>query len=297
MKTKIKITLTILLLSFTANNVNAQFQRGHWYGSPIVRVDNPVYAFGLTVIKYGIGSLISSGDNRRSIQKQTLSDDGTLITTTVAKNTLWKDGSWQNYLWPAVNYRANIFQKMEFANGKARINPKLFGLSHIDWAFRNYSLGYRFGYMPKTTPIGFEVEADYIQEGYQVRMPDNYEVQQSIIKRMLSGQVVMKYIFGDNLQKRNQIKSQFLVELGGGYQYALHYHDKQIHDKDAVNNGFIGILGAGVSFPQINSTITARYEHSFYDFYNDDFLYNGQPIYKGSKSTFGKLYTTWSMSF
>ena len=71
---------------------------------------------------------------------------------------------------------------MEFANGKAKIYPKLLGFSHIDWGFRNYSLGYKVGYMPRVARLGFEVEADYIQDGYQIRMPDKFDVQQSIIK-------------------------------------------------------------------------------------------------------------------
>lgn len=39
------------------------------------------------------------------------------------------------------------------------------------------------------------------------------------------------------------------------------------------------------------------YGHSFYDFYNKDFIYEGFPIYEGSKSAFGKLGVAVSYAF
>ena len=289
MKTKIKFSVVVLLLSFFTINADAQIKRFGWYGNPVVKLDNPIYTTAWSIGFPLLFKQFSGGSDEKMTKG--MMKLGTFIT-------------------PRVGWKPNVIQHMEFADGDARINPKLLGFSHIDWNFRNYSVGYKVGYMPRVARVGFEVEADYIQDGYQIRMPDKYDVQQSIIKRMISGQVVMKYRFGNSIKDLTELNteegldfanffkgiSNFYVEIGGGYQYALHYHDKEIHDKDAVNNGFIGIVGAGAYFPNVHLSFGIRYEHTFYDYYNKDFVYNGMPIFEGSKSTFGKIYTTVSFS-
>lgn len=293
MRTKIRFTAVILLLSIISTNANAQIQRFGWYGNPVVKLDNPIYTTAWSIGVPYLFQLFSNGN------------------TNLNGNDVKAKMKLASFLYPRVGWKPNVVQKMEFANGKAKIYPKLLGFSHIDWGFRNYSLGYKVGYMPRVARLGFEVEADYIQDGYQIRMPDKFDVQQSIIKRMVSGQLVMKYRFGksitdmSNLGQNEDINlsdffkeiTNVVVEVGAGYQHALHYHDKEINDKDAVNNGFIGIVGIGAYFPQVHLSWGIRYEHTFYDFYNKDFIYNGQPIYEGSKSTFGKLYSTMSFTF
>ena len=266
-----KLTLVVFMLLININ-INAQIKRSGWYGMPVFHTDNPIHMIGVEYLKHLI--VTNSINNESDIP------------------------SYLKYIIPGFRYRANLFQKLEFANGKARIHPKLWGFSHIDWKLRNYGIGYKFGYVPKNKHLGFEVEADYIQDGYEVRMPDNnYEVEQSITKRMFSGQLLLNYRFGNYVSQSSIC--QFKLELGGAYNYAFHYHDNEINDRDAVNNGFVGIIGLGFTLPKFNNDLSLgiRYEQPFYNFYNDEYIYNGQKIFAGSKSSFGRIYTQFNFSF
>jgi hypothetical protein len=282
MKTKIKFSVAILLLSFFTINADAQIKRNGWYGNPIIGTDNPIYYVALEKV---VSLLTPQSEKGYNLANDREIDD--------ERDKLVKKLSKTSFFLPRIDYRVPLVHKMKFANGNARIHPKLAGLSHIDWPFRNYSLGYRVGYMPRVSHIGIELEADYIQDGYQVRMPDKYDVEQSIIKRMLSGKLLLQYRFG----KYDESNTNFLGIIGGAYNYALHYHDKEINDKDAVNNGFVGTIGFGAVFPQYHTTLSLRYEHAFYDFYNDKYIHNDQPVFEGSKSSFGKLLLSMDYSF
>ena len=102
---------------------------------------------------------------------------------------------------------------------------------------------------------------------------------------MLSTTALLKI----RLLKYDSYRINPVIELGGSYNYAFHYHDDVINGKDAVNNGFTGVIGLGFTNTETHVSWSLRYEHSFYDFYNKNYIYEGNPIFAGSKSTFGRL--------
>lgn len=259
---KKKFFLVFIFSFLSASSGYAQIGRSDWSYGPVFQSDNFIYNALFTGL-------------------QMIDEDGF-----VAENSWWI---------PSVRYRANIIQRMEFDSGKAEIYPKFWGFSSIstmDWTFRNFSAGYHLGWLSRVFPIGFDIQADYVQDGYKIKMP-NSEDKQSIIKRMLSATALLRI----RLLQYDTNRINPIIEIGGSYNYALHYHDDYIHDKDAVNNGFTGIIGLGFTNTETHMTWALRYEHSFYNYYNKDFIFNGAPIFSGAKSTFGKLGASLTYSF
>ena len=257
--------MTLFLLSFFPKEINAQIKRSDWYCNPVIQTDNFIYS--------GVGVILES------------------------EAVALFDGAYEFFIknqWfiPQFRYRANVIQEMEFDAGKATVYPKAWGFGRIDWAFRNYSVGYKFGYLSRLFPVGFEIEADYVQDGYQVKFPWS-DKKSNMIKRMISASAIVKIRFlnyEDNLINP-------ILEVGGSYNYALHYKDGLVNDKDAVNNGFTGIIGLGFTNTNSHVTWSLRYEHAFYDFHNENFVYDGKKIFSGARSKFGRLGASISYSF
>lgn len=274
MERKIFLSTVVLTLCWLPSLLKAQIGRNDWSYGPVIQTDNFVYSVlgtTLTTLPAGIATLTED--------YEVMKKAGIFYM----KNKWWI---------PEIRYRANIVQDMEFANGKATLFPKAWGWSHWDWSMRNYSVGYRVGYLSRIAPIGFDVEADYIQDGYRLQM-DGSNDNQEIIKRMLSATALLKI----RLMKYDSHRINPVIELGGSYNYAFHYHDDVINDKDAVNNGFTGIIGLGFHNTETHVSWSLRYEHLFYDFYNKDYMYNGNAIFAGSKSSFGRLGVAISYGF
>lgn len=268
------ITTVLLLFALMPSALKAQIGRSDWSFGPIIQTDNLVYT-GIGTVLRGLPATIAAAQENDALMED--------IGEFYIKNKWWI---------PDFRYRANVVQKMEFANGNATIFPKAWGLSHWDWAFRNYSVGYHVGYLSRVSPVGFDIQADYVQDGYQLQM-EGADEKQEIVKRMLSATALLKV----RLMKYDRHRINPVIELGGSYNHALSYHDDVINDKDAVNNGFTGIIGLGFTNTETHVSWSLRYEHSFYDFYNKDFIYNGNAIYAGSKSSFGRLGIALSYGF
>lgn len=252
-----------LLLSLVPQKSDAQIGRSDWYGAPVFQTNNFVYnAVGVYLTQVPLVSFFDFS---------------------------MKDIAWW---FPQFRYRANIIQELEFDAGKASIRPKAWGFGGIDWKLRNYSVGYKIGYLSRVFPVGFEVEADYVQDGYNVKMPWAEE-KNSMIKRMISASALMKIRLLDYDSNRYNP----IIEVGGSYNYALHYHDGLVDDKDAVNNGFTGIIGIGLTNTENHVSWTLRYEQPFYVYHNEDFVYEGNKIFSGAKSKFGSLGASMSWSF
>lgn len=268
------LSTVVLTLSLLPSVLKAQIGRNDWSYGLVIQTDNLVYSELGSTLTTLPATIATSSEDREAMEK---------VGNFYMKNKWWI---------PEFRYRANVIQNMEFANGKATLYPKAWGLSHWDWSMRNYAIGYRVGYLSRVAPIGFDVQADYVQDGYQLQM-NGSEDKQEIIKRMLSATALLKV----RLMKYDRHRINPVIELGGSYNYAFHYHDDVINDKDAVNNGFTGIIGLGFHNTETHISWSLRYEHSFYDFYNKDYMYNGTALFAGSKSSLGKLGVAISYGF
>jgi hypothetical protein len=250
-------------IMFSFNSTRAQLKRSEWSHGIVLQSNNLVYSSGADAIM-------------QSLKMFTYDDYGSF-----------------KYAWliPEVRYRGNIVQRINFAKGKAEIYPKTKGWN-LDWGLNNYAVGYRVGYLSRIIPLGFDLEADYVQDGYKIIFPGSVE-KQRVVKRMISTTALLKI----RLLKYDENRINPIVELGSSYDYAFHYHDKTINDKDAVNSGFTGIVGLGFTNTEIHVSVSLRYEHCFYNFYNKKFQYEGVPIFDGSKSEFDRLNGSLTFAF
>lgn len=265
---------TLLVLVLLPFNLYAQIGRSEWSYGTVLQTDNLVYST--------VGTLIPA----LPLFIVAASDDDDKIDSTI--NFLEQNKWWI----PTFRYRANIIQKMEFAGKKATLYPRKWGFSGWDWELNNYSIGYHVGYLSRLYPIGFDVQADYIQDGYGIEYEGSND-KYTIIKRMISATALLKI----RLLKYDSNRINPVIELGSSYNYAFHYHDNFINDKNAVNNGFTGIIGLGFTNTETHLSWSLRYEHSFYNFYNKSYHYNDDPIFADSKSKFGRLGVAMSIGF
>lgn len=279
MKKIILFVIVAFAMIFPAKT-NAQIKRSGWSYGPVIQTDNFIYSsvvgdFFLKSIPPMIAGIES-----------VMEEDMTKVNN-VSK--FYEANAW----WiPEFRYRANVVQNMEFANGKAMVYPRKFGFSHMDWSMRNYAIGYHVGFLPRLFPLGFDFEVDYSQDGYQLLM-EGWKDRMDITKRMLNVTTLLKIRF---LRYDNKNVNP-VIEIGTSYNYAFHYHDDFINDKNAVNNGFTGVIGVGYTNTSSHFSFSLRYEHAFYNFYNKKYLFEGMPIFEGSKSTFGRLSWTFCMGF
>ncbi len=258
--------LSVIGLSGLQTCVKAQIRRSDWQFGVVARTDNLIYTQGAELL-VKILPILSGREN---------------VAVFYAKNMWWI---------PEFRYRPTLVQKMEFGGEKAKVYPKSWGWNHMDWCFDSYTVGYHVGYLPRTSHVGFDVQVDYAQDGFKIKMPDAEE-KIKVKKRMVSGTVLARIRLLDYTKARlNPV-----LEIGGSYDYAFYYKDKVINDKDAVNSGFNGIIGLGFTNTETHFSFSLRYQHSFYDFYDEDFEYEGVQIFKDHKSKIGKLETTLTFS-
>ena len=273
MNKKIKLLLFLFFLLVHHSSIQAQIVRGDWSYGPVIQTDNYLYFTLANELSHLPASISFVNEDYDAFLKKSYF---------YYKNEWWI---------PTFYYRANIVQKMEFPDDIATLYPKTWGLSHWDWSLRNYALGYHIGYLSSVSPIGFDLQADYIHDGYLLKMDKSSETQE-IIKKMLSATALIKVRFMDF----DKFRLNPVLELGGSYNYAFHYHDDAINDRDAVNDGFTWIVGLGyISENRFSSSL--RYERLLYEFYNTKYLYKGKAVFAGAKSTFGKLAIAVSYNF
>lgn len=207
---------------------------------------------------------------------------------------------YENNRWwiPEMRYRLNVVQNMEFNGQDATLYPRFSdywgpkSYSKMNWGIRTFSVGYHVGWLSRIAPIGFDFQADYAQEGYKLKLPESEE-KMKITKQMLSATLLAKI----RLMKYESNRLNPVIGIGGSYNYALHYKDDIIHDKDAVNNGFMGIVDLGFINTEAHIQWSLRYEHTFYDFYNKDFELDGKKIFEDSNSSFGRIGAVLTYSF
>lgn len=273
MKTKFLLGIAIIVALLIPSKGVCQLSRGEWSYGVVFETDNFIYNLIGTNLR-GLPATIAYAIGEDKFEK---------TSEFYAKNLWWI---------PDFRYRANIVQKLEFANGNAVIHPKAWGFGGIDWGFNNYAVGYHVGYLSRTNPFGFDLQVSYWQDGYKIDLPQS-DMSMKIVKRMVSTALLGKIRIG----KYESSRINPILEIGASYNYAFHYHDDFINDKDAVNNGFNGIVGLGFTNTETHLSWSLRYEHSFFNFYNRDFTYEGQKIFDGSKSRFGRLGIALSYGF
>lgn len=104
---------------------------------------------------------------------------------------------------------------MKIDDDKAKFRHKM------DWSLKNYSVGYRLGYMSRTVPLGFEIQANYEQENMAYKMTGDEDYRDAT-KTMFVPTALLKVRFG------SYTTGAFCptLELGGSYDYALSYKEK-----------------------------------------------------------------------
>lgn len=147
MRRKLLIAV-VLLLSAATTSLRAQVSRSAWTFSPVLQTDNIIYTSGATCIVRTIPACF---------------DDDEKLEKFIINNRWWI---------PEIRYRANVLQEIETAAGELDLRPKVYGFSGMDWSLDSYAAGYHVGCLPKLSPIGFDIEADYVQDGFRVKATD-----------------------------------------------------------------------------------------------------------------------------
>lgn len=254
------------LIFFLSGISKAQIGRNEWSLGPVIQNDNIVYSPIIGNLLTTLPGLIVSFADEDAIED---------VNRFYNKNIWWI---------PTFRYRANIAQKLSVGDTKYILYPKAWGFSGMDWSYDTYAIGYHVGYLSRIFPLGFDVQLDYAQDAYKYKIGDS-DIKEKMVKRSLAATALLKIRF----LKYDSNAFNPVIELGGAYNHVLYYRDHLIKDRDAVNNGFSGIIGIGYTATDSHWSWLLRYEHAFYDFYNKDFVYNGQEIFRDSKSTFGRL--------
>ena len=198
------------------------------------------------------------------------------------------DGYRHPYLYPEFTRQWSLFNSVKTPMGKAKVR-------YFDWRFRSYSIGYRAGYMPELSPIGFSFGLDYEKRSLNIKLPGESKYS-PYTKHMIVPSVTVNYVLGDVTSNF----SNFIVGAGASYDYTFKAHRK-LDSKDAVNNGFNLITQLGYKFNDDKAeifdyggfiTVWLRYEHTLYNFFNEDYTVGGIKPYEGWKSKLGYISLT-----
>lgn len=258
-----KKILILMLGAFLVISANAQIKKGEWTVGPVITTTNPIYSGVATLLLQGIEA-VACGENGFPPSAQ--------------------------LIYPDFSYNWHAIKKLEINDNKAKFQHKM------DWELKNYSVGYRFGYMSRTIPLGFELQANYEQESMSYKFP-NDENYRDITKTMLVPVALLKIRFGSYATE----SINPVLEVGGSYDYALSFKEKHgdttIKGKEYVNNGFSGIVGLGITIPLTHVSFSIRYSHKFYKYYNSEAEYNGKMLDFNEKSTFGTFTVASSYAF
>ena len=178
---------------------------------------------------------------------------------------------------PNVFNRFSVMQSIDTPNGKADVK-------YWDWELRNIAVAYQVAYQSKLTPFGASFRVGYEKRGLRTTLPD--ESKQYFNRQMINPTLMLQLRFGDYIGNRiNPI-----VEIGGSYDFVFACKGLT-NDKKSVNSGFHGIAGIGIGDTNTHMQYTIRYEHDFYNWFNEDYTPDGGKThpYKGWKSKLGYL--------
>ena len=171
---------------------------------------------------------------------------------------------WNNNRWWIPSFRAkfDVMKSVDSPNDDIKVK-------WWDWGVRNFSIGYHVGYLSYIYPIGFDLQIDYEKQNWRMKstVQDDYT---SYDKQMIVPTLLLKTRIGDFTNK----KCNVIVEAGAKYNYAFRARG-EYNDVESINNGFTGVIGLGLINSYSHFTMQLRYEHDFFDYFNQDFSPNG----------------------
>lgn len=140
--------------------------------------------------------------------------------------------------------------------GKAQIKK-------IDWCFKNFAVGYTVGCMPdpEENPVGFQFTLNYERQNLEAKLPGKSEYI-DFTRHSVAPEFCMRVTLGN-------LYIGFVLESGGRLNCAFKASG-EYSDRKYVNNGFTGLYGMG--FYLLGCFFSVRYEHDYFDFFNQDFV-------------------------
>lgn len=246
-----KILLILCSLFLLQEAAKAQIRRGLWEYGPVVTTTNNAYGWAIENLKV---QAFAHGKEKG---------------ITFLNNNRW---------WiPSFRARFDVMKDIDTPNGDVKVK---WG----DWGLRSYSVGYHVGYLSYVSPIGFDLQVDYERQNWESRFPGqadykNYE------KQMVVPTLLLKTRIGDFTRNTLNV----LVEAGAKYNYVV--GAKGDYDKvESLNNGMTGVIGLGIINSFTHFTLQLRYEHDFFDYFDQGFSPDGvlKP-YEGVTSRHGTL--------
>ena len=248
--------LLALILGTTFNTFAQTISRSGWQLHPVVSTTNSVYSMILNAVPMNVAGL--------------LVDDSY--------------STWGYRFWPMLQQKYTLSKKIETPDGKAETK-------WWDWGMRSFSVGYTFGYLSYTAPLGFQVELNYEKQNWRAKLPksDDYV---DFAKQMFTPEVFLRIRLGSREGNLN-----FVLEPGVKYNYAFKARG-EYNDKKYVNNGVTAIFGLGYYSKNKHWVGTVRYERDCFDFFNQDFVApDGSKPYKDFTTKHGVLNFTGGLIF
>ena len=195
--------------------------------------------------------------------------------------------------WLPASYLCIDGVSMKTPDGKVKFDYGNVWEKYYLWGFRNYSAGFEVTWQKRRFPIGAFLYCDYKHYTMDMKFPNETEYTKHITHSIVPA-LGIRCNFG-TFDKRVYP----VVEAGIAYNYNFKFKGKYGNDLKAVNNGIVGIYGAGVEIPYARMVLTIRYQMNHYNYFNEDYTPdNGVTYpYKGVKSTIGDFSLSLSQRF
>lgn len=155
-----------------------------------------------------------------------------------------------------------------------------------------FNAGYELSWKSLVSPFGAFVGVEW--EYNHLRLKNGNEAGAHYSQAIVPNAGLRFRIWGGNFER--PIKPS--IEISGSYVYHFNYHNDHHYDKDALNNGFRGRIGAGVNFNN-RMTILLQYEQDFFNYFNKDYTPDDGAThpFDGYKTHFGSISLRFSHSF
>ena len=175
-------------------------------------------------------------------------------------------------------YTAGKTQIQNYAKDK-----NIADIKYWDWSFKNLALGYAFGYTSFEAPLGFIAELNYEKQTWNAKLPLNSDYV-DFTRHSFAPEACLRLHLGGDIKEFISV----LIESGIRYNLAFGANG-DYKNKDCLNSGITGIFGIGYIYLSLFS-FSIRYEHDFFDFFNQDFAApDGTCPYKDFTTKHGAL--------